>query len=253
MYYMSWLTELNLKTNSEQADDEVHIDNVKHNNCKRCNMLLKTNSSKNDTSKLPFKFVENESFIEYTKELNGESMLMKFFSNPLSNVHLITKFWTRSCQGLIYVVVMTLFIDEDWAMHIRSKLCDEHKHIMEWATKFDKNDSSQSQTHAREDTKYILYTIVSCMEKDILGLQISTMALETGFGISGRILDPYRTKLSTIIIEALVCTQYWVRKSRKPIVDYIDEILKDDEVAKALEEAINNGIGKGKQPINIPE
>ena len=88
---------------------------------------------------------------------------------------------------------------------------------------------------------------------DILGLQISTVASEAAFSTSGRILDPYRTNLSANIVEALVCTQDWVRKSRKQIVDNIDEILKDDEVAKALEEAINNRDGKGKQPINIPE
>ncbi|CAI9273223.1 unnamed protein product [Lactuca saligna] len=88
---------------------------------------------------------------------------------------------------------------------------------------------------------------------DILGLQISTVALEAAFSISRRILDQYRTNLSANIAEVLVCTHDWVRKSRKPIVDNIDDILKDDEVAKYLEEAINNRDGNGKQPINIPK
>nr|KAJ0215329.1 hypothetical protein LSAT_V11C300149280 [Lactuca sativa] len=91
------------------------------------------------------------------------------------------------------------------------------------------------------------------MAKDILGLQISTVASEATFSTSGRIWDQYRTNLSANIVEALVCTRYWVRKSRKPIVDNIDEILKDDKVAKSLEETINNRDGKRKQPINIPE
>nr|KAJ0185674.1 hypothetical protein LSAT_V11C900470180 [Lactuca sativa] len=64
---------------------------------------------------------------------------------------------------------------------------------------------------------------------------------------------PWRQRRRLVLAEALVGTQDWVRKSSKPIVDNIDEILKDDEVAKDLEEAINNGGGKGKQPINIPE
>nr|KAJ0211944.1 hypothetical protein LSAT_V11C400220900 [Lactuca sativa] len=67
---------------------------------------------------LPFEFVENETFIEYTNALNGKVVLLcrstiskrvvdyyveekaklyKFFSNHLSNVHLITNFWTSSC------------------------------------------------------------------------------------------------------------------------------------------------------------
>lgn len=55
------------------------------------------------------------------------------------------------------------------------------------------------------------------------------------------------------IVEALVCSQDWVWKSRKPIMDNNDEILKDDEVAKALENAIINRGEKGKEPINISE
>ncbi|CAI9299217.1 unnamed protein product [Lactuca saligna] len=119
-----------------------------------------------------------------------------------------------------------------------------------YKSKFDNTDSSQNQTHGHEDV------VVIDDENDfmdILGLQISTVASEAAFSISGRILDPYRTNLSANIVEALVCTQDWVRKSRKQIVDNIDEILKDDEVAKALENAIKNGDGKGKQPINILE
>ena len=36
-------------------------------------------------------------------------------------------------------------------------------------------------------------------------------------------------------------------------MDNTDQILKDDEVAKSLGEAINNRDGKGKQRINNPE
>ena len=88
---------------------------------------------------------------------------------------------------------------------------------------------------------------------DIWGLQNSTVASEAAFSTSGRILDSYRINLSANILEALVCTQDWIRKSRKPIVDNIDDVLKDDDVVKELENAINNGGGKGKQPINILE
>lgn len=67
---------------------------------------------------------------------------------------------------------------------------------------------------------------------DILGIQISTVASESAFSTSGRVLDPYRTRLSTPIVEALICTQDWVRKSRKPIFDDVDDILNDDDIAK---------------------
>ena len=60
---------------------------------------------------------------------------------------------------------------------------------------------------------------------------MSTVASESAFSTSGRILDEYRTRLTTPIVEALVCTQDWVRKSRKPIIDDDEDILKDDEIA----------------------
>nr|KAJ0211926.1 hypothetical protein LSAT_V11C400161910 [Lactuca sativa] len=128
--------------------DVLHIDKVRHSKCKKCGTLLKTESSanvqnqttlnfkKNENGEnsigtwkhdekrikkallnlfvvgeLPFKFVENESFIEYTNALNGKvilpcrttisnrvtdyfleekAKLFKFFNNPLSNVYLTT-------------------------------------------------------------------------------------------------------------------------------------------------------------------
>ena len=68
---------------------------------------------------LPFKFVENEAFIEYTNALNGKvkipsrhkisrdvakfyveerKKLLTFFANPHNMIHLTTDSWTSSCQ-----------------------------------------------------------------------------------------------------------------------------------------------------------
>ncbi|XP_052627664.1 zinc finger BED domain-containing protein RICESLEEPER 2-like [Lactuca sativa] len=130
--------------------DVIHIKKVRYSKCKKCGTLLKTESGRN-VGELPFKFVENESFIEYTNALNGKvvlpcrttisnrvidfyleekAKLFKFFSNPLSNVHLTTDCWTSSCQRSSYMVVMAHFIDEDWVMHkriINFKSQDSHK------------------------------------------------------------------------------------------------------------------------------
>nr|KAJ0207485.1 hypothetical protein LSAT_V11C500290800 [Lactuca sativa] len=71
---------------------------------------------------------------------------------------------------------------------------------------------------------------------DILGIQISTVASESAFSTSSRITDSYRANLSTPIIEALACTQDWVRKSKKPIVENIEDIFKDDDIAKGYKQ-----------------
>ena len=57
---------------------------------------------------------------------------------------------------------------------------------------------------------------------------MSIVASESAFCRSRRILDGYRTPLTTSIVEALVCTQDWVRKSQEPIID--EDISKDDEI-----------------------
>ncbi|PWA66909.1 zinc finger BED domain-containing protein RICESLEEPER 2 [Artemisia annua] len=77
------------------------------------------------------------------------------------------------------------------------------------------------------------FPIVSKMAKDILSIQVSTVASKSSFSVSGRVLDPYRNSLSPSIVEALVCTQDWIRTSSRNItLDTLEDLMKDDELAK---------------------
>ena len=60
----------------------------------------------------------------------------------------------------------------------------------------------------------------------MLAIQVSTVASESVFSIGGRILDPFRSSLSPKMVEALICTQNWVRSSHEGIQvkDYLDEL-----------------------------
>ncbi|KAL4574512.1 hypothetical protein LXL04_021344 [Taraxacum kok-saghyz] len=75
------------------------------------------------------------------------------------------------------------------------------------------------------------YPMVAQMAKDILGIQISTVASESTFSTGRRVITDYRSNLSVGIVEALICTADWTRKSRMPIMDNVDDILNDDDVA----------------------
>ncbi|XP_024989347.1 zinc finger BED domain-containing protein RICESLEEPER 2-like [Cynara cardunculus var. scolymus] len=55
------------------------------------------------------------------------------------------------------------------------------------------------------------YAILSMIAKDVLVILVSTVAIESAFSTSGRILDSFRSSLSPKMLEALVCTQSWLK------------------------------------------
>ncbi|KAK2408571.1 zinc finger BED domain-containing protein RICESLEEPER [Trifolium repens] len=55
------------------------------------------------------------------------------------------------------------------------------------------------------------YPILSMMARDVLGTPMSTLAPESAFSTSGRVLDSSRSSLNPDTREALVCTQAWLR------------------------------------------
>ncbi|CAI9273822.1 unnamed protein product [Lactuca saligna] len=88
----------------------------------------------------------------------------------------------------------------------------------------------------------VRFTIVARMARDILGMQISTVASESTFSNGRRVITDYRTNLSVVIVEALICTQDWLRKSSLPIYDYdeVHDVLADDDLAIDIVDAIHN-------------
>jgi hypothetical protein len=54
------------------------------------------------------------------------------------------------------------------------------------------------------------YPIVAAMARDILSIPISTVASESTFSVSGRVIHQYRSLLKPNFVEALVCTRDWL-------------------------------------------
>nr|GFB54818.1 zinc finger BED domain-containing protein RICESLEEPER 2 [Tanacetum cinerariifolium] len=78
-------------------------------------------------------------------------------------------------------------------------------------------------------------------------LEFDIFSVLAAFSTGGRILYPYRTRLSTTIVEALICTQDWVRTSRTQINwDDVEDLIKDDEIVKNMEEQLEKLTGKDK-------
>ena len=57
------------------------------------------------------------------------------------------------------------------------------------------------------------FPVLSELAKDVLAVQVSSVASESAFSTSGRILDPFRSCLTPYMIEALVCLQQWLRNN----------------------------------------
>ncbi|XP_031106503.1 zinc finger BED domain-containing protein RICESLEEPER 2-like [Ipomoea triloba] len=71
------------------------------------------------------------------------------------------------------------------------------------------------------------FPILSKLARDVLAIPISTVASESAFSTSGRVLDCFRSSLTPKIVEALVCTQDWLRLPNTPLS--IEENLEELE------------------------
>lgn len=94
------------------------------------------------------------------------------------------------------------------------------------------------------------YPILSQIARDLLAVQVSTVASESAFSAGGRVIDPFRSRLDPEMVEALVCTKDWVAATKRDkrvgsIVADLEVIealaakltIQDDEVADSDEEA----------------
>nr|KJB10737.1 hypothetical protein B456_001G220000 [Gossypium raimondii] len=80
------------------------------------------------------------------------------------------------------------------------------------------------------------FPTLSKMARDVLAILVSTVASESTFSTGGRVLDQYRSSLTPKIVQALVCTQDWIRKSSSQ-----EDIKKIEEQIQDLDK-IENGL-----------
>ncbi|XP_077243079.1 zinc finger BED domain-containing protein RICESLEEPER 2-like [Tasmannia lanceolata] len=71
------------------------------------------------------------------------------------------------------------------------------------------------------------FPILSEMARSVLAVPKSTVASESAFSTGGRVLDAFRSSLTPKIVQALVCTQDWLRSSSMPI--NVEEALEELE------------------------
>jgi hypothetical protein len=76
------------------------------------------------------------------------------------------------------------------------------------------------------------FPVLSKLTRDILAIPISTVASESAFSTSGRILDDFRSSLTPMTLQALICAQDWLRRKRINIEVDLAELTKLEEGKK---------------------
>ncbi|XP_050222749.1 zinc finger BED domain-containing protein RICESLEEPER 3-like [Mercurialis annua] len=84
--------------------------------------------------------------------------------------------------------------------------------------------------------------ILSRMARDVLAVPVSTVASESAFSTGGRVLDDFRSSLTPTIVEALICTQDWLKDPTKPVS--VEESLEElEQFEQGFQEPINANTG----------
>uniref|UniRef100_A0A8R7V7P4 HAT C-terminal dimerisation domain-containing protein n=1 Tax=Triticum urartu TaxID=4572 RepID=A0A8R7V7P4_TRIUA len=78
------------------------------------------------------------------------------------------------------------------------------------------------------------FPILSWLARDILSMQVSTVASESTFNAGGRVVDPFRGRLNPEIVQALICTKNWIGASKG---SDIASVVKDMDIP-SLEELL---------------
>jgi hypothetical protein len=101
-------------------------------------------------------------------------------------------------------------------------LCDTYSSELDCSNDLDKYMDAQIFKHSGQfdilawwKNQGKEYLILSQMARDGLAIQVSTVASESAFSASGRVVDPYRSRLDPEMVQALVCTKDWVAAARR--------------------------------------
>ncbi|XP_050272572.1 zinc finger BED domain-containing protein RICESLEEPER 2-like [Quercus robur] len=103
------------------------------------------------------------------------------------------------------------------------------------------------------------YQVLSKLARDVLAVPVSTVASESAFSTGGRILDPFRSSLSPLMVQNLVCAQDWLQalvpiffRKSKDEVEALEDEFHDLVIRQAATGGGSSSSSKGIS-INIDD
>ncbi|KAL0345732.1 UNVERIFIED_CONTAM: putative AC transposase [Sesamum radiatum] len=138
-------------------------------------------------------------------------------------------------------------LESQFAKHMEEEQCAESKsevtrYLLDGCEKSSK-DFDVLKWWKSSSSKY---PILSKIAEDVLAIPVSTIALESAFSTSGRVIDAFRSSLSPKMVEALICTQDWLRASpRIDLCAIMEDIEKFEEFEQELEGSNSCSTSKG--------
>uniref|UniRef100_A0A8I6WKK9 Zinc finger BED domain-containing protein RICESLEEPER 2-like n=1 Tax=Hordeum vulgare subsp. vulgare TaxID=112509 RepID=A0A8I6WKK9_HORVV len=94
------------------------------------------------------------------------------------------------------------------------------------------------------------FPVLSRLARDVLAFPISMVASESAFSTGGRILDDFRSSLTPFMVQALLCTQDWLRREI-PVNDEEDAELLANLEQDVLQELSDLNIAKSGTSASV--
>lgn len=116
------------------------------------------------------------------------------------------------------VLESSLSVDDEYRLRQKKKLGEHKKNELERYIEDDGEDDVHLDLLKWWRGKTQKYYVLSRMARDLLAIPVSTVSSESAFSTGGRILDSYRSSLSPKTVEALVCTQNWLKDTPRRII-----------------------------------
>ncbi|KAL6286014.1 hypothetical protein ACE6H2_010404 [Prunus campanulata] len=91
------------------------------------------------------------------------------------------------------------------------------------------------------------YQVLAAIARDVLAIPVSTVASESTFSTGGRTINSFRSSLSPAMVEALICTQNWLKSTSISLE--VEPTIEEIEFYETIESEMKKSNAMG--PLHV--